>query len=198
MALAMPIHACEHSTFAIGRRAPRGVGVGVGAAAQEQTAGMGLVRRFSRPLRYFFGLWPVVLHGGALFFTTFSRRRVLSPLRSGQRLHLSVKMLRRFVEISKQGRAQPALHIEVRRAIPITAVLIGPYPIKLILMTGEGRRGEYQPEATISVGDVRDHAIDRPYVSLVVGGGSPMAPLTVPPRSLGYYSECNKRLKGAA
>ena len=74
-------------------------------------------------------------------------------------------MLRRFVEISKQGRAQPALHIEVRRAIPITAVLIGPYPIKLILMTGEGRRGEYQPEATISVGDVRDHAIDRPYVS---------------------------------
>ena len=107
-------------------------------------------------------------------------------------------MLRRFVEISKQGRAQPALHIEVRRAIPITAVLIGPYPIKLTLMTGEGRRGEYQPEATISVGDVRDHAIDRPYVSLVVGGGSPMAPLTVPPRSLGYYSECNKRLKGAA
>ena len=70
-------------------------------------------------------------------------------------------MLRRFVEISKQGRAQPALHIEVRRAIPITAVLIGPYPIKLILMTGEGRRGEYQPEATISVGDVRDHAIDH-------------------------------------
>ena len=114
MALAMPIHACEHSTFAIGRRAPRGVGVGVGAAAQGTPAGMGLVRRFSRPLGYFFGLWPVVLHGGALFFTTFSRRRVLSPLRSGQRLHLSVKLLRRLIEISKQGRAQPALHIEVR------------------------------------------------------------------------------------
>ena len=28
---------------------------------------MGLVRRFSRPLTYFFGLCPVVLHGGALF-----------------------------------------------------------------------------------------------------------------------------------
>ena len=27
---------------------------------------MGLVRRFSRPLTYFFGLCPVVLHGGAL------------------------------------------------------------------------------------------------------------------------------------
>jgi hypothetical protein len=38
-----------------------GFGVGVGAAAQEQTAGMG---RFSRPLTYFFGLCPVVLHGG--------------------------------------------------------------------------------------------------------------------------------------
>jgi hypothetical protein len=68
MALATPIPACEHSTFAIGRRAPRGVSVlGLGAAAQEQTAGMGLVRRFSRPLTYFFGLCPVVLHGGALF-----------------------------------------------------------------------------------------------------------------------------------
>ena len=53
-----------------------GFGVGVGAAAQEQTAGMGLVRRFSRPLTYFFGLCPVVLHGGALLFTAFSRRRV--------------------------------------------------------------------------------------------------------------------------
>ena len=68
MALAMPIHACKHSTFAIGWRAPEGgFGVGVGAAAQEQTAAMGLVRRFSRPLTYFFGLCPVVLHGGALF-----------------------------------------------------------------------------------------------------------------------------------
>jgi hypothetical protein len=49
----------------------------------------------------------------------------------------------------------------IRTAIPITAVLIGPYPIKLILMTREGRRGEYQPEATVSVGDVRDHPIDH-------------------------------------
>jgi hypothetical protein len=28
-------------------------------------------------------------------------------------------------------------------------------------MTREGRRGEYQPEATVSVGDVRDHPIDH-------------------------------------
>ena len=44
-----------------------GFGVGVGAAAKEQTAGMGLVRRFSRPLTYFFGRCPVVPHDGALF-----------------------------------------------------------------------------------------------------------------------------------
>ena len=39
----MPIHACEHSMFAIGRRAPRGICVGVEVSAQEQTAGMGLM-----------------------------------------------------------------------------------------------------------------------------------------------------------
>jgi hypothetical protein len=46
--------------FAIGRRAPEGdVCRGRGErAAQEQTAGMGLVRRFSRPLTYLFGLCP--------------------------------------------------------------------------------------------------------------------------------------------
>jgi hypothetical protein len=49
MALAMPIPACEHSTFAIGRRASTGgFGVGVGAAAQQRTAGMGLARRFQQ------------------------------------------------------------------------------------------------------------------------------------------------------
>ena len=68
MALAMPIPACEHSTFAIGRRAPEGdFGVGVEVSAPPKSRlQVGLVRRFSRPLTYFFGLCPVVLHGGAL------------------------------------------------------------------------------------------------------------------------------------
>jgi len=52
-----------------------GFGVGVGAAAQEQTAGMGLVRRFSRPLTYFFGVPRRPARRG-IVFTAFSRRRV--------------------------------------------------------------------------------------------------------------------------
>ena len=42
-------------------------GLEVSAPPKSRLAGMGLVRRFSRPLTYFFGLCPVVLHGGALF-----------------------------------------------------------------------------------------------------------------------------------
>jgi hypothetical protein len=36
---------------------------------------MGLVRRFSRPLTYFFGLCPVVLHDGHSFYDVQSSAR---------------------------------------------------------------------------------------------------------------------------
>jgi hypothetical protein len=77
MALGMPIPACEHSTFAIGRRAPRGVSVlGLGAAAQEQIAGMGLVRRFQQAPDVLLRTVPRRPARRGIVFTAFSRRRV--------------------------------------------------------------------------------------------------------------------------
>jgi hypothetical protein len=89
----------------------------------------------------------------------------------GQRLHLGVEMLRRFVEISKQGWAQSAFHIEVRRAIPTTAVLIGAHPIEAVLMTRERRRGEDQREATLRPRNVRDDPINHRVAAAQSVGG---------------------------
>jgi hypothetical protein len=50
-------------------------GLEVSAPPKSRLAGMGLVRRFSRPLIYFFDRCPVVLHGGALFLPRFARRK---------------------------------------------------------------------------------------------------------------------------
>jgi hypothetical protein len=63
----MPIHACEHSMFAIGRRAPRRTYVGVEVARRPRAdCRHGPSEAFSGPLTYLFGLCPVVLHDGAL------------------------------------------------------------------------------------------------------------------------------------
>jgi hypothetical protein len=40
-------------------------------AAQEQTAGMGLVRRFSRPLTYFFDCAPSSCAAGHCFYAVY-------------------------------------------------------------------------------------------------------------------------------
>jgi hypothetical protein len=78
---------------------------------------------------------------------------------SAPRLYLGIKVLRRLIEISKQGRAEPALHIQVYGAIPVTAVLISTYPVEPVLVTEKGGGGEYQREGTLGVRNICDHSI---------------------------------------
>lgn len=85
-----------------------GFGVGVGAAAQEQTAGMGLVRRFSKPLTYFFGLCPVVLHRGALFYGVQSSARRSARGAGNQFFRLSGNRVLKKAFVLRDGPLAPS------------------------------------------------------------------------------------------
>ena len=185
MALATPIPACEHSTFAIGRRAPRGVSVlGLGAAAQEQIAGMGLVRRFQQAPDVLLRTVPRRPARRGIVFTAFSRRRV--GLRGAQETIRDPARKANFFGFpgtasSRQrlfcgtGLSPPAPHLQVRPFEPwceptrarciCVATCVCDFAASAGPSAPQSARLRdarvYQPEATISVGDVRDHAIDH-------------------------------------
>jgi len=185
MALGMPIPACEHSTFAIGRRAPRGVSVlGLGAAAQEQTAGMGLVRRFQQAPDVLLRTGPVVLHGGALFLRRSvvgavglrgAQETIRDPAREANFFGFPGTASSRQRLFCGTGLSPPAPHLQVRPFEPwceptrarcfCVATCVCDFAASAGPSAPQSARLRdarvYQPEATISVGDVRDHAIDH-------------------------------------
>jgi hypothetical protein len=80
---------------------------------------------------------------------------------SASRLPLHVDKLWRLCKIMKQRRAQPALHIELLRPVPIAPSIL-PLPIKAVLMTRERCGREDHRKALLCVRNIRNNTIDHP------------------------------------
>src|SRR4029453_13317162 len=76
------------------------------------------------------------------------------------RLRSAIQLARRLVEILEECRTQPALHVELRRVIPVAAILLTP-PLELDRITGKRRGREEQAEAFSRTRNRREEAIDH-------------------------------------
>src|SRR5271166_6258631 len=78
------------------------------------------------------------------------RREILLPAGGRAALRLDIELLRRLGEVAQEGWAEPALHVQVRRVVPVAASFRAP-PIKAMLVPGERRVREYQCEAMLGI-----------------------------------------------
>ena len=85
---------------------------------------------------------------------------MLLHLKRCNRPDLNKKLLWGRIEVPEKRRTQPALHVELRRVVPVAAA-IGPPPFQSELVAGKRRRCEDQREALLGIWDLGDSPISH-------------------------------------